>query len=232
MATNGKFIDFLIKKMIIPFAYAYMQLVAWTSHWRSINRSQIEQIKKKGETVIFAFWHNQLVLMPYLYKNSFTSKKVSVLISWSKDGEYIKKVVEYFKFDVVRGSTSQGGRSAFRGLIERLKQGYLVGITPDGPRGPRYKVQKGVILLAQLTGCRIIPVACDTSWKMELRTWDRLRVPLPMGNMYAICGKPIPIHVNASKTEIEKKQQELENELIRINKEAKRRVAWWVGKRN
>jgi lysophospholipid acyltransferase (LPLAT)-like uncharacterized protein len=141
-------------------------------------------------------------------------------------------VIEYFKFDVVRGSSSQGGRTALKGMIERLKEGFIVGITPDGPKGPRYKVQKGVILLAQATGCRILPVACDTSWKAVLRTWDRFRIPLPMGNIYAMCGKPVTVPAKASKKELENKRMQLEAELNRINNEASRRVAWWVGRKH
>lgn len=226
-----KLLNFLIKKILTPLVYAYMQLVGWTSHWRIIKRRQLDDIRKEGEIVIFTFWHNQLVLMPYWYKNSFPSKPLSVLISKSKDGEYIRKIIEYFRFDVVRGSSSQGGQTALRGLIERLKKGNIIGITPDGPKGPRYKVQKGVIMLAQATGCRIFPAACDTSWKIVMRTWDRFRIPLPMGNIYAICGKPISVPADADKEELEKKRKELESELNRINRDVSRRVAWWVGKR-
>ena len=224
-----KLLDFLIKRILTPFAYGYMHFVAWTSHWRIINRRQLDEIKNDDENVIFAFWHNQLVLMPYWYKNNFPNKELSVLISKSKDGDYLREVVEYFKFDTVRGSTSKGGDVALRALMEKVNKGFMIGITPDGPRGPRYIVQKGVIKLAQATGCRIVPVAYDTSWKVILRTWDRLKVPLPMGNVYCIFGKPLTISTSSQKNNLEEKRIRLEEELNRINKEVARRVAWWVG---
>ena len=228
---NRNVVDFVIKRILTPIVFGYMQIVAWTSHWRIIKRRQIDDIRTYNKPVIFAFWHNQLVLMPSWYKNSFPEKPLSVLISKSKDGEYIQKVIDYFKFSIVRGSSRRGGDKALLGLIDKLKKGSMIAITPDGPRGPRYVVQKGVIKLAQTTGCEIIPVAYDSNWKIVLRTWDRLKVPLPLGNIYAICGNPIIVSSEASKDELEDNRRLLEDELNRINREVARRVAWWWGRK-
>ncbi|MCX7887254.1 MAG: lysophospholipid acyltransferase family protein, partial [Verrucomicrobiae bacterium] len=104
--------------------------------------------------VIFAFWHNRLLMLPYLFRKHWqrrNRRKVAVLVSASRDGEKLAQVLGRFGLLCVRGSSSRRGAQALVELTRLVQEGYDIGITPDGPRGPRYSVQDGVISLAQLT---------------------------------------------------------------------------------
>ena len=163
--------------------------------------------------VIFAFWHNRIFLMPYLFKKHWSRRqrdKVAVLVSASKDGEKLAQVLEKFDLICVRGSSSRRGRAALRELSRLLHDGYDAGITPDGPRGPKYQVAAGVISLAQLTGTPIIPVAYTVAWKFTLKSWDGFMIPLPLGRATLRLGAPLTVPRAATDADREHKRLELE----------------------
>src|SRR5579862_1158337 len=133
---------------------------------------------------IFVFWHNRIFLLPYLFRKHWHSRqrdRVAVLVSASRDGEKLARVLSKFHMICVRGSSSRRGKEALRELTRLMGEGYDVGITPDGPRGPRYHCQDGAISLAQLTGAPIIPVSWDVTRKVVVKSWDGFMVPLPFG---------------------------------------------------
>lgn len=128
---------------------------------------------------IIAFWHAHLLLMLHCRFRT----PISVMISRSKDGEYIARVFDWFGVDAIRGSTSRGGSQALREIVRRAREGHNIGFTPDGPRGPARKVQPGVIYTAQATGLPIVPVAFaaqkknfsahGTEWSYRIRSRRR-----------------------------------------------------------
>jgi hypothetical protein len=124
-------------------------------------REMIEEMAARGEHYILAFWHGQMLLMPYAYPGS----RISILISEHRDGELISRTMQRLGFSVTRGSTTASGARALRQLVRLTRQGYDVAITPDGPRGPRHVAQRGVIELARLSGLPIVPVAFGASKK-------------------------------------------------------------------
>ena len=163
--------------------------------------------------VIFAFWHNRIFLMPYLFKKHWSRRqraKVAVLVSASKDGEKLVRVLEKFDLICIRGSSSRRGREALRELNRLLHDGYDAGITPDGPRGPKYQVADGVISLAQLTGAPIVPVSYTLTWKITLKSWDAFMIPLPLGRAVLRLAPPVTIARETSAEEREHKRLELE----------------------
>ena len=129
---------------------------------RRVNRETVDRLVASGERTILAFWHDQLFLMPYVYPWGGT--RVSILISRHRDGEYISRPLQAMGFDTTRGSSSSGGASSLRAMMRKLRAGFHLAITPDGPRGPRHKVQAGVIQAARLTGAWIaagsVPYDC------------------------------------------------------------------------
>ncbi len=129
--------------------------------------------------MIFAFWHNRMFLLPYIYHRYFPGRKGACLVSASQDGEMIARVLGRFGLLTVRGSSSRRGLEAFRELVQNLHSGYDVAITPDGPRGPRYKAHPGVAGLSTLSGNVILPMSYHLSWKIEIPSWDRFMIPLP-----------------------------------------------------
>ncbi|WP_424244765.1 hypothetical protein Dip510_002035 [Elusimicrobium posterum] len=163
--------------------------LGWTTRTTFYKTQEFEEWEKSGKNFIYAIWHNQQAFLLY----PFRGQKVCSLISLSKDGEYIARVLPKFGMKAVRGSTSKGGASALRNLIDISQAGYHPMITPDGPRGPVYKVQQGVIFLAQKTGLPIVPVACGLSNKFKVRSWDKMRIPIPFGRAAIVFGKMIDV---------------------------------------
>ena len=132
---------------------------------------------------IYCIWHNRLavtmrIYYDYIKPRNRTSGLVA-LVSASKDGGFLASILECFKVQPVRGSSSRRGPQALLELTTWADRGHDLAITPDGPRGPRYIVQEGIISLAQITGLPIIPASCHLNWKFQLRSWDRFQVPVP-----------------------------------------------------
>lgn len=151
-----------------------------------------------GRAVIFAFWHNRIFLMPYLFRRLVQpsrrgSSPPAVLVSASRDGARLVTVLEQFGIMCIRGSTSRGGATALREMIQWVQAGHDAAITPDGPRGPRYVVQEGVIQLAQLTGAPVLPVSWVASRCVQFNSWDGFMVPLPGTRCVVRFGQPMQV---------------------------------------
>ena len=157
--------------------------------------------KTAATPLIFAFWHNRQGFLLYPYRKH---KKMCVLVSLSKDGEYIARALPKFNMIATRGSTTRGGASAYRGLIAKAKQGYSLALTPDGPRGPIYQASQGVLALARKTGLPIIPVGVYATHKFSVNSWDKFQVILPFGKCSIVLGKPIKITQNDNLKELSK----------------------------
>ena len=169
---------------------------------------------------IFAFWHNRIFLMPYLFRKHWHSRhhdRVAVLVSASKDGEKLAHVLSRFNLLCVRGSSSRRGKEALQELTRLIGEGYDVGITPDGPRGPKYHCQDGVITLSQLTQAPIIPVSYDLSRKITVNSWDAFMIPLPFTRATLRVARPLNLPPDADASLRENKRLELENILKNLS---------------
>jgi lysophospholipid acyltransferase (LPLAT)-like uncharacterized protein len=142
---------------------------------------------------IFAFWHDRLFYLAYFYVKKSRGREVTMLVSLSRDGDYGVALVRRLGQRAVRGSSSRGGRRAVAELARTIAEGGNVAITPDGPRGPAYRVNEGTIKLAQITGAPIIPVSFDASRKRRLNSWDRFILVKPFGRVHVAVGTPIEV---------------------------------------
>jgi len=141
---------------------------------------------------IFVFWHNQQLMMPALYRiTGGPAGKLSALISQHRDGRLIAGAVKFFGIDSVAGSSTRGFVRGTRELQRVLAQGSSVGITPDGPRGPRHKFKKGALLLAMQSGCPIYPVALGFAKYWTFGSWDKMMLPKPFSRVVGIVGEPL-----------------------------------------
>jgi lysophospholipid acyltransferase (LPLAT)-like uncharacterized protein len=140
-------------------------------------------------------------------------RKLAALVSASKDGALLAAVLGRFGVEQIRGSSSRRGPQALLELTSHAKRGYDLAVTPDGPKGPRYVVQEGVIALAQLTGLPIIPVTCNTRLKFCLKSWDRFQIPLPFSRCELILNEPILVPREADRAKREERRLELEASL-------------------
>jgi lysophospholipid acyltransferase (LPLAT)-like uncharacterized protein len=170
--------------------------------------------------VIFCVWHNRLALCMKVYdkfgKTHWPAPGMAGLISASKDGALLARVLRYFRVTAVRGSSSRRGRQALLELTSRIEEGLHAAITPDGPRGPKYRVQEGVIALAQVTGAPIIPTSVRIHSKWVTRSWDGFQIPKPFALCEIMVAEPLMVHREAEDAEREALRAELERRLTAI----------------
>ena len=164
-----------------------------------------------GEPVIFCLWHNRLAISMMVHRRH--PRKLAALVSASKDGALLAAVLGKFGVEQVRGSSSRRGPQALLELTTKGERGYDLAVTPDGPKGPRYVVQAGVISLAQVTGFPIIPVTCNTFRKVRLKSWDGFQIPLPFSRCELILNTPILVPRCAGADRREELRKELEMSL-------------------
>lgn len=133
---------------------------------------------------IWLFWHNRLFIIPYLYERYFPAQRTAALTSASKDGEILAAFLACFGIGAIRGSSSRRGATATRELIRALRDEYIVAFTPDGPRGPIYRLHPGIVLVAQKTEVPILPIRVQYSryWEFK-KAWDRFQVPKPFARV-------------------------------------------------
>ena len=185
-------------------AWWYTVLLGWTTRIYWFKTEQASQLEKQGKGLIYAAWHNQQLFLLYPYKN----QKIAPLISQSSDGEYIARVLPHFGMQAVRGSTTRGGARALIKLLQAARKGYRPMLTPDGPRGPIYTVQPGILFLAKKLGWPIIPVGTALTHKFKAGSWDKMRVPLPFGKTALTYGKAIWVKEEADFPRAAKELQE------------------------
>ena len=173
--------------------------------------------------VIFCLWHNRLAtcIKPLnVYRRPHNSGAgMAALVSASKDGAFLSRTLEWFGVQPVRGSSSRRGAQAMLEMTTWAERGYDLTITPDGPRGPCYQVQDGVLKLAQLTGRPIVPAALNLNWKMSLKSWDRFQIPLPFARCDVVVGKTFRVPADASEAALETLRSQLEAELRAITRD-------------
>lgn len=139
------------------------------------------------EPVIFACWHGELLMLPYLYKHYRKNPHAKVLISPHFDGELISRTIKYFGLGTLAGSSDKNPARVLIQAIKTIKEGYDIGITPDGPKGPRHEVADGIIVMAQKTKAKIVLVEIKPTKFWQLNSWDKFVIPKPFGilNYYA-----------------------------------------------
>lgn len=163
-----------------------------------------------AEPVIWAFWHNRMLVMPAFARRYVPGRRGSVLTSPSRDGALIAEVMRAFGQGSIRGSSSRRGATALRELVAVMRDGGDVAITPDGPRGPRYRLQPGIILLAQQTGAPIMPVAVEYSGCWRVGHWDGFMIPCPLTRVEVTIGDLHRVRATADPEAFEAERQNLE----------------------
>ena len=173
---------------------------------------------KKNESFIYAFWHDQLLICPLTWQSEF---EIKVLISKHRDGDIIARLISKLGFKAIRGSThksgktkNKGGLTSARQMIKSLKNGISIGISPDGPKGPRHKVSDGILSISRLSNSSKHPVGIGFKKKWVLNTWDKFIIPKPFNQITIIWGEAIPAikdekSINQTKNKLESKMENL-----------------------
>lgn len=190
----------------------FTRLVFLTIRLRVVDRSGF--LKNSPDfPLIITFWHNRIiaVTLTFLRKYPAGRKGVSVLTSASKDGEILAQVMAGFGMGAIRGSSSRRGSRALLECAQHLESGADLAVTPDGPKGPRYHLGPGLILLAQKTNARVVPVHVKFHGAIELKTWDGFRIPLPFSRVDVTIDDFQPIAPTPDEESFERERQRIES---------------------
>lgn len=165
------------------------------------------------DPTIFACWHGELLMLPYLYKKYRKKAHAKVLISDHFDGKLIAKTIAYFGLDTIHGSSTRNSSRVLINGIRSIKDGYDIGITPDGPKGPRHEVADGVLVLAQKTGAKVVLVEVKPTRYWQLGSWDKFVIPKPFGELHYYSTKPLDL----SQVSLEKAREVVRQGLLKHN---------------
>ncbi|GMU92421.1 MAG: hypothetical protein AMXMBFR4_14790 [Candidatus Hydrogenedentota bacterium] len=203
---------------IVAFA---MKLLFATCRLEIRNRHCHEEAEAQHGRVILAFWHEVLPLAAWRYRRT----GYHTLTSYSYDGELVARVIRYLGLDAVRGSSSRGGSDALRRMEEALRHGVTIGLTLDGPRGPRRESKAGAAVLSVRSGVPVVPVGLAVTRCWRMRSWDRMAIPKPFSRIVCAYGNAIYPPPNELQEAVESARQEIENALKRTQEELERELA-------
>jgi lysophospholipid acyltransferase (LPLAT)-like uncharacterized protein len=187
--------------------------------WREEGREHLAAARAAGRPILFVFWHNRLLYTCY----RLSRERLVMMVSQSRDGDIIARAAHDRGIESVRGSSSRGGSAALRALARAMKErGLCGGITPDGPRGPRYVLQPGAIVAARLADADIVPVGLGFSRKKVFGSWDGFQVPAPFAQARIVFGVPVRLPAIAGAAALESCRADVERRLIAVTEAADR----------
>ena len=172
-----------------------------------------ERLTKSDVPVAVVLWHNRLFLSPEFFRRYRKRRRVYGLVSASKDGAWLAAFYRMIGIHPVRGSSSNLGREAAKLLIERMREGHDVGITPDGPRGPMYVVEPGVLVVTRRLSAPMVLMGAEFTRAWRLRSWDRLYIPVPFSRIIMRSEVLEPVRPDGEKTTAE----DVRAALLRVN---------------
>lgn len=202
-------------RFLPPLASLLIRLLSATLRYRIHVSEGTRKIIESGGQIIFAFWHGRMLIMPPIYHKvcGTGGKDAWIMVSQHLDGELIARTVEPFRILSVRGSSTRGGRKALQELVDKVLAGHTAGITPDGPSGPCYSVQPGVVRTAQRTGGPIVPLTWAARPRWVASSWDRFQIPLPFARASVVFDEPLYVPPGEDSTDLEEHRALLEERL-------------------
>lgn len=208
-----------VRRFLCWLGAHYIRLVRLTGRWTIVGAGPAEEMWDQGRPFVTAFWHGRILMMPCIWRRS---AQIHMLISQHRDGQLIARVVSHFGIATVAGSSSKGGASALRAMLKLTRAGQWIGITPDGPRGPRMRASDGVALVARMAGIPVIPCGFSARRGKLLSSWDRFLVPWPFSDGVLIWGRPLYPPEEGDPQSLAAYREAIEAELNRITAEADR----------
>ncbi len=161
-------------------------------------------------------WHNRLLFFPVVCPAPVRKRTLAV-VSASRDGQYIVDLIRKFGIRSLRGSSSRHGARVEREAIRAIREENCnVSFTPDGPRGPKYRLKPGPVHLAAVTGAPVVPLSINASRYWQLRSWDNFQIPKPFSRLTLVLGDPIQVAANPSPEELEEARLRIEQALLQI----------------
>ncbi|HEY9079220.1 lysophospholipid acyltransferase family protein [Magnetovibrio sp.] len=198
---------------------AYVRFAHATSRWDIRGWDNIQNQIDAGQPVILCFWHARMILSMYGWRHPY---KLNMLSTPHRDGKIAALSYNRLGINTIWGSTKKGGTEAARAMIKALKSGETVAITPDGPKGPRQRMQSSAIDIARMSGAKLVPVTAASTNGKILGTWDRLQIPKPFGRGVVWIDAPIEVPRKASEDDFEALRQSVEDRLNTMTRELDR----------
>lgn len=181
------------------FLWFFITLVCFTLR----RRVSPEAYFLRQHQAIVALWHNRIFVPCFIYRYVLQGEvPMSMLTSASKDGTMLTTVAQNYGMRTVRGSSRRRGAAGFLDMLRELEQGYSMCITPDGPKGPRYRCHPGAVKLASMSGVPIVPLRVRYTCALRVRSWDRFFIPLPFSRIELSTGDPVYVPANLSEEEL------------------------------
>ncbi len=204
--------DWLLLHVVPPVGYAYLRALRRSMTIAVRGEEALRSAREDPGRYILAFWHSRFAMMPFGYPD----RRLVVLSSRHRDSQALARILHRFGLESAWGSTTRGGAAGVHAVIRKVREGYDVGVTPDGPKGPRRRAQSGVVAIARLSGLPIIPVSFSASPARRLRSWDRTLLPRFFSRGLFVYGPPIRVPRKADDAEQESYRLQVESELDRI----------------
>ncbi|MGE5517230.1 MAG: lysophospholipid acyltransferase family protein [Bacteroidota bacterium] len=208
-----------IRGALCWLAAQYIRLVSATGNWEIIGGDIPAAYWNSGRPFILAFWHGRLFMMMKIWRGGMP---IHMLISGHRDGKLIARTSAHFGIDSIEGSSSRGGAQALRTIIKTLRGGNCIGITPDGPRGPRMHASAGMINIARLSGCPIIPATYSSTSRRLLKSWDRFAITFPFSRGIYLWGEPIEVPKDLDEAGVEEMRLKVQAIMVAQAAEADR----------
>jgi lysophospholipid acyltransferase (LPLAT)-like uncharacterized protein len=208
------------ENVAVAAAAGYIRLIHATSRLHFIGRDHADRLlAERSEGFILAFWHERLLLAPLVRKE--TNREVRMLISAHRDGQMISRAVRSFGVRTISGSAAnpakpgknRSGAAAVAEMTAAIAAGDIIGVTPDGPTGPRRIAKPGIVRLAAITGAPIVPAAASSSNGMRMNTWDRFLLAAPFSRAAFVARAPIVVPRDSDDAALEAACALLQSEL-------------------
>lgn len=174
--------------LVVNLGTLLLRALSLTWRWRFPNRAIFDREVAEGG-VILPFWHNRILTA--CTAPIWREHETTVVVSQHTDGEIIARIQKRFGHGSVRGSATRGGREALDEMVACVQRGMVVGITPDGPRGPKYRAKHGVAALAERTGRPILPFIGAARSRTKAGSWDGFEIPAPFTECTLLFGGPV-----------------------------------------
>lgn len=176
-----------------------------TTRAERVGREHYERFRTVGQPVMFVFWHGQLLPLVHYHRH----EGIVVLVSEHDDGEYIARVIERNGFGTVRGSSTRGGTKGLKGLVRAARDGHDLGVTPDGPKGPRGVFKPGALSAARIAGLPVVPISVRASSGWRFRSWDGFLVPRPLARITIEYHEPRHVPADADRDTLARMAEEI-----------------------
>jgi lysophospholipid acyltransferase (LPLAT)-like uncharacterized protein len=215
-----------MQALLAGLVTAYIELIIATLRWRSVGAGPADPAMRAPEGFIALFWHGRIA-HAMACRPVLGDKPRTVMISLSRDGAFIADAAVRLRIPTIRGSTGRrgggqekGGAAAFRAAMGVIRDGGVMLLTPDGPRGPREQLQVGPLQLARAARCPVYLMGLAASPSLAMKSWDGGRLPLPFGRAALVVEGPVFAPRGADPETIETTRRDWQSRMERATAEA------------